>query len=374
VILRLLYYSIQYSLLLTTSLFYTLLVDPFTRYVSSSLCCTLLSIFAAPSIYLISAFIYTRRLCRPSRRRRCPRWHRRRQLTPKSSRRSRCATHKYRRRQPLHFSHASSRRRQSSSPRSRGRSLPCSHANDSVTSDDSFMNSREPVYPTPLLPLPSAYVSRHLYPIDILSQARALRSVRAMLSRPTYRRLPSLSPRYHQILLQAHSLKAQLFRYNDHTSLSLQHPLVYTSSIDTELPIVIDTGASCSITPVIEDFTRKLQSPDITDLNQLTGQAKVIGQGPITWQVEDVNGIQRSIDTTAYYAPSASIRLFSPQVYIGTNKTAKLTLMNSGVEFTLRSGSILKFPLNARSNLPFMLTQNAIKQQRKRLGGTHVKL
>ena len=55
-----------------------------------------------------------------------------------------------------------------------------------------------------------------------------------------------------------------------------------------------------------------------------------------TWLIEDFNGITRSLTTTAYYVPEATIRLFSPQVYINENPTnSSLFLDSTGLALTL---------------------------------------
>ena len=184
---------------------------------------------------------------------------------------------------------------------------------------------------------------------------------------PSYTRLSHSDPSYHSILLQARSLKAQLFRYEENMATTSQlDPLVYTSSNATEHPIVIDTGASCSITPTISDFDGKLTKSSVAGLNQLSGSTPVVGEGQITWRIEDVKGTKRNISTHAYYVPSASIRLFSPQTYINESGKGKLTLDCSGAAFTLKCGTTLNFPINGQSNLPFMLTTKALSEHRRR--------
>jgi hypothetical protein len=214
------------------------------------------------------------------------------------------------------------------------------------------------------------FVDNHLSSIDLLLQYRVLVSI--MKDSPTrYSAVPKGTLSYKRILLQARGLKAQFFNYDDHLTTPLLEPFIYTSSNPSELPIVIDTGASCSITPVISDFNDKLEKPDIPGLNQLTGQATVVGQGNITWKVEDMYGTKRDISTKAYYVPSASIRLFSPQVYIGNNSTAQLVLDRTGAKFRLKCGTDLRFPLNNSSNLPFMLTTAALNQNRRKQQRNH---
>ena len=62
---------------------------------------------------------------------------------------------------------------------------------------------------------------------------------------------------------------------------------------------------------------------------------------------------------------SSLICLFSPQVYIDTNRTANMTLDRSGLQLTLKCGTSLHFPISLSNNLPFMLTQNSLDKGRK---------
>ena len=214
------------------------------------------------------------------------------------------------------------------------------------------------------------FVCSHLSQIDVLQHYYMINST--LQSMPSsYSRLPSDCTQFHHILLQARGLKARFFHYDDQLTIPLKDPMVYTSSNAEELPIVIDTGASCSITPTIKDFDGKLQKSSISGLNQVTGTASIVGQGNITWTIEDLEGTVRDIRTSAYYVPSASIRLFSPQVYIKDNNKASLILDHAGARFTLRCGTILKFPMNPQSNLPFMLTKAAITNHRLRNRCSH---
>jgi hypothetical protein len=86
----------------------------------------------------------------------------------------------------------------------------------------------------------------------------------------------------------------------------------------------------------------------------------VCGQGLVEWPIEDLNGTCRTITTEAYYVPDAGIRLFSPQVYIGTNKTANMHVGNNGIAFTLKCGTLLHFPFIKGNNLPLMLTERSL--------------
>ena len=77
-----------------------------------------------------------------------------------------------------------------------------------------------------------------------------------------------------------------------------------------EVPVVIDSGASYSLTPFIEDFVDPLQPANI-DLQGLSSKANVKGEGTVEWSIRDVFGVTRTVRTKAYFVPSATIRLFS---------------------------------------------------------------
>jgi hypothetical protein len=88
----------------------------------------------------------------------------------------------------------------------------------------------------------------------------------------------------------------------------LSSPAIYVSTNKDDLPIVIDTGASCTITPSLSDFTSKPTESDTATLGSLTTvQTKVSGQGPIEWDIEDVNGVYKKLRTTSSYVPEATI-------------------------------------------------------------------
>jgi hypothetical protein len=85
------------------------------------------------------------------------------------------------------------------------------------------------------------------------------------------------------------------------------------------MPIVFDTGASSSVSPLREDFIGELQPPQIQTLQGLKGTISVAGSGTVEWTIFDVYGITRTIKTKALYIPEGNIRLFSPQVYFQEN-------------------------------------------------------
>ena len=96
----------------------------------------------------------------------------------------------------------------------------------------------------------------------------------------------------------------------------------------------------------------------------MNGSTKVLGQGLVKWKVEDMAGVKRNIEIRAYFVPEASIRLFSPQAYIGNHPTSLLCLDKEGARLLLYCGTLLRFPLNTGNNIPFMLTEATLNHRR----------
>jgi hypothetical protein len=81
---------------------------------------------------------------------------------------------------------------------------------------------------------------------------------------------------FQRILLEARGLQTSICQYGE--ILPLSSPAIYVSTNKDDLPIVIDTGASCTITPSLADFTSTTK-PDTATLGSLTTvQTKVTGK------------------------------------------------------------------------------------------------
>jgi hypothetical protein len=132
---------------------------------------------------------------------------------------------------------------------------------------------------------------------------------------------------------------------------------VYCSHKKDCVPIVIDNGASVSVTPVLTDFIRPLRPCATANLKGLSGSPEVIGEGTVNWLVRDMFGNKRKIRTTAYYVPEASIRIFSPQTYFKEKKAGSLLITHDRTTLTLKDGSRMDFPYQ-ENNLPLVLTDD----------------
>ena len=75
----------------------------------------------------------------------------------------------------------------------------------------------------------------------------------------------------------------------------------------SEMPIVFDTGASLSVTPVRCDFIAEPEKTDVENMTGLSDSVLVKGVGWVEWTVRDVFRRIHRIRTRAYWVPTASI-------------------------------------------------------------------
>jgi hypothetical protein len=176
-----------------------------------------------------------------------------------------------------------------------------------------------------------------LLSIDALDHYRTIQS---LLPSSQYKSIDPSSPQFQRILLEARGLQTSIKQYGE--VLPLISPAIYVSANKDALPIVIDNGASCTITPTLSDFTSTHTKSDTASLGSLTTvQTKVSGQGPIEWDIEDANGVLKKLRTISYYVPEATIRLFSPQAYFKANPKGSLTLNIDGIFLHMPCGTSL---------------------------------
>jgi hypothetical protein len=86
---------------------------------------------------------------------------------------------------------------------------------------------------------------------------------------------------------------------------------VYQARNHPELLIVMDSGASVSVTPHMRYFRGPLQKCPTKSLDGLSSKTEVLGMGKVTREVRDFYGVKSTITTMAYYVPTANIRIFS---------------------------------------------------------------
>ena len=135
-------------------------------------------------------------------------------------------------------------------------------------------------------------------------------------------------------------------------------------SESSSTPIVIDTGASTSITPFIEDFVGKVENSDVPSLQGLGSKSNVQGRVIVEWAVRDMDGVTITVRTGAYLVTGVSIRLLSLQKYFQENATAEtegdLQISARIANLTLPEGTKLRFPMNKGNNLPLTLLSDHV--------------
>ena len=137
---------------------------------------------------------------------------------------------------------------------------------------------------------------------------------------------------------------------------SLSVPSIYFTKIDQDAILIVDSGASVSITSSLSDFV-STPTPIGATLKGLTENTSlaVTGEGLVRWAVRDDHGKQHILETRAYHVPSARVRLFSPQTYLQKeDNPGRFTVAQKSNIFEFADGSKLSFPCDSRSNLPML--------------------
>lgn len=150
---------------------------------------------------------------------------------------------------------------------------------------------------------------------------------------------------------------------NNNILTSVPMSVYHKQDAQTKLPIVINTGASISVTPNLSNFIGPLDKSEIDNLGGLSGGTAVSGKGTVKWTIRDYYGRIATIKTTAYYVPNGNIRLMSPQTYFQEqedkgNYHGALNVTSRKVVLVMPEDKReLEFPFQPRSNLPMMLPQ-----------------
>jgi hypothetical protein len=117
---------------------------------------------------------------------------------------------------------------------------------------------------------------------------------------------------------------------------------VYLGLDSAKAPIVVDLGASLSITPHTGDFIGKIEQLDTT-IQGISSVTKIKGAGTVRWHLEDIVGTIKIIETRAYYIHDAGVRLFSPQVYSQEQQAGSYIMTSTGTVLTTSNGCELTF-------------------------------
>ena len=120
-------------------------------------------------------------------------------------------------------------------------------------------------------------------------------------------------------------------------------------------PLVLVTGASISITPVLSDFKNGLQPSPVSFIHALQSTSPVMGAGTVQWKTTDITGKPQTIRTYALYIPNAHARLFSPQHFCRASRDGKVVLDHATSNFQCRHDTApIEFPYHIDNVLPII--------------------
>ena len=143
-----------------------------------------------------------------------------------------------------------------------------------------------------------------------------------------------------------------LLRFQGNTSCSR----ICQPSSDNGFPIVIDSGASYSVTPLIFDFVEStcVSKPSIVD--HLSGSVVDSCFYQDHWRFTSSDGglPHDILPEQTYIIPSAQIRLFSPYAYIRQHQQGNFLLDINGCTLTLPGDRSRLTPFNLHNNLPLL--------------------
>ena len=118
--------------------------------------------------------------------------------------------------------------------------------------------------------------------------------------------------------------------------------------------IVIDSGASYSVTPLRRDFLPDNLITKSGSVQQLSGKTSVKGFGPVHWRFKLPDTNEHDILPIAHHIPYVGIRLFTPpQAYFKQCKGGSLTLDHEAC-IVLPTGVSFSIPYQSSSNLPLL--------------------
>ena len=129
-----------------------------------------------------------------------------------------------------------------------------------------------------------------------------------------------------------------------------------SSSSDNGSPIVLDPGASYSVTPLALDFLEKTFVLQPSTVDQLSSADVISGFDQDYWRftASDNNTPVDLLPTNTYLIPSAHIRLFIPQVYLKQMNQGEVILNPQGCLLHLPGGRSYLTPYNTTNNIPLL--------------------
>lgn len=160
--------------------------------------------------------------------------------------------------------------------------------------------------------------------------------------------------------VSTHVLLDELGLQSRHSTGVLAEGYLSQNSHRGDIPIVLDTGCSLSVSPFIEDFTSDLELMSDSKMHGLSDSTTIKGIGWVSWPIRDVFGRVAVIRTRCYHIPEARVRLCSTQTYFQEGKRGKLVQDHEKIILKTHDNDELYFPYQMNSNLPLMFLDNDV--------------
>jgi hypothetical protein len=146
------------------------------------------------------------------------------------------------------------------------------------------------------------------------------------------------------LIAAAFLTKGKIASHNKFSNTNLP-PTIYMSQQEKELPIVINSRASFSVMPKLDNFLGPIEQCSMTELSGLNSKIDVVGQGTIKWKIQDVFASIHIIKCQVYYVPDAMVCLFLPQTAFQLWQKGSLFKNKEKTQLTLTCGTTLEFPI-----------------------------
>jgi len=131
-------------------------------------------------------------------------------------------------------------------------------------------------------------------------------------------------------------------------------------------PVVVDSGATASVSYCKEDFITPLSPSPFRQMKGLAETLDVEGRGILWWIVNDDSGHELTIETEAYYVPAMSMRLLSPQAYFRGIRQGHAIVRPDHIQLCWdKENQVLTIPCDPINNLP--IVQAGRKEEKKKM-------
>ena len=132
-----------------------------------------------------------------------------------------------------------------------------------------------------------------------------------------------------------------------------------TSTSDPSFPVVIDSRASLSISPLKSDFIGHIQ-PLSLHLGGMARGMPIVGKGNVEWTFTTPNGTTVTVKTLCYYVPDCPTRLLSPQQLFNKSKgiRGKYIVEEDHSTLQFEGAPPLVIEYNSRNWLPTATARN----------------